>query len=191
MADTARAFTTAISDINSPYDDFAPVIPPDGQKMYFSSKRPYEKHDDIYKSTGQYTENIYWAGKRSREWKFNGSLSKKINEKHNNAVIGLSPNGMQLLIFDGQKNNGDIYKAEYKKSKWRSPKNSKFAKINSRARETSATIAYDNRTMYFVSNRENENSIGGQDIYRSIRSKSSKKWGKPVNAGSTLNSIYD
>ncbi len=191
MADTARVFTTPIAAINSRFDDFAPIITTDGQKMYFSSKRPYDKHDNIYKSTGQYTENIFWAGKRGGDWLFKGNLSKKINEKYNNAVIGLSPNGMQLILFDGQKNNGDIYKAEYKKSKWRSPKDREFAKINSKARESSAAIAYDNRTMYFISNRGHEQKIGGQDIYRSIRRKSNKKWGKPINVGSTLNSIYD
>ncbi|MFO7864196.1 MAG: OmpA family protein [Salinivirgaceae bacterium] len=191
LADTARVFVTSIESVNSEYDDFAPVMPPDGQKMYFTSKRPYEKHDDIYKATGQYMENIFWAGKRKRDWKFNGYLPKKINTSSNNAVVGLSPNGMELILFDGKKNGGDLYQTEYKKQKWRSPKNNKFGKINSKNRESSATIAYDNRTMYFVSNRDDENSIGGQDIYKATRKGSNKKWSKPVNIGGTINSVYD
>lgn len=191
VADTARVFITDLKSINSKYDDFAPVIPPDGKKMYFSSKRPSDKKAVVYKKTGQYVENIYWAGKRGREWKLNGNLSKKINTKENNAVIGLSPNGMQLLLFNGKSNGGDILKTEYKNTKWKTPKDSEFGKINSRAKESSATIAYDNRSMYFVSDRDDDNKIGGQDIYISTRAKSNKKWNTPVNAGGTLNSKYD
>lgn len=191
VADTSRVFVTSIESINSKYDDFAPVITPDGQKMYYSSKRPYKKHEKVYKASGQFMENIFWAGKRDRDWKFNGFLPNKINTDNNTAVIGLSPNGMELLIFDGKKGGGDIYKAQYKKSKWKAPKNSEFGKINSKHRESSVTIAYDNRTMYFVSDRPDDNAIGGQDIYKSTRKKSNKSWGKPVNVGGTINSPYD
>jgi len=191
IADTARVFITRIDEINSKYDDFAPVIPPDGQKMYFTSKRPTEKKEEIYEATGQNVENIFWAGRRGREWNLNGNISKKINTKENNAVIGLSPNGMQLILFDGKANGGDILKTEYKNTKWRTPKDSEFGKINSSARESSATISYDNRALYFVSDRDDPNKIGGQDIYISTRAKSNKKWGKPLNAGGTLNSKYD
>lgn len=191
VADTARVFVTPIEGVNSEFDDFAPVLPPDGQKMYFTSKRPYEKHQKVYKETGQYMENIFWAGKRDRDWKFNGYLPKKINTEDNNAVIGLSPNGMELIIFDGKKNGGDVFKAEYKKSKWRSPKDNEFGRVNSNYRESSATIAYDNRTIYFVSDKPDEKQIGGQDIYKSTRNKSNKSWGKPVNMGGTINSPYD
>lgn len=191
MADTSRVFVTSIESLNSEHDDFAPVITPDGQKMYYSSKRPYKKHEKIYKPTGKFMENIFWAGKRDRDWKFNGYLPKNINDEDNTAVVGLSPNGMELLIFDGAKGGGDIYKAQYKKSKWKSPKDSEFGKINSKYRESSITIGYDNRTMYFVSNRPDKNAIGGQDIYKSTRKKSNKSWGKPVNVGGTINSPYD
>ncbi len=191
MEDTARVFITPIEAINSEYDDFASVVPPSGEKMYFSSKRPYEKHDNIYKGTGQYAENIFLAGKRGRDWKFKGHLPKKINDKENTAVVGLSPNGMQLIIFDGSKNNGDLLKAEYKKNKWQSPKDKEFAKINTKARESSASIAFDNRHMYFVSNREHENQVGGQDIYKATRAKTGKKWSNIENIGGTINSEYD
>jgi outer membrane protein OmpA-like peptidoglycan-associated protein len=191
IADTSRVFITRIEDVNTKYDDFAPVIPPDGKKMYFSSKRPSDKKEIIYKSTGQFVENIYWAGKRGREWQLNGNLSKKINTKENNAVVGLSPNGMQLILFDGKSNGGDLLKTEYRKSKWKTPKESEFGKINSKSKESSATIAYDNRTLYFVSDRDDDKKIGGKDIYISTRAKSNKNWNKPVNAGGTLNSIYD
>jgi outer membrane protein OmpA-like peptidoglycan-associated protein len=191
IEDTARVFITRIDEINTKYDDFAPVIPPDGKKMYFTSKQPTKKKEIIYKATGQNVENIFWAGKHQGEWNLNGNISKKLNTKENNAVVGLSPNGMQLLLFDGKTNGGDIYKTEYKNTKWKAPKDSEFGKINSKDRESSATIAYDNRTMYFISDRDDDKKIGGQDIYISTRAKSNKKWNKPVNAGGTLNSKYD
>ena len=75
-----------------------------------------------------------------------------------------------------------------KKGIWKKPARIPFA-INTRGSETSFTISPSGKEIYYVSDN-GKGSIGGKDIYF-IRKISDRKWSKPQNAGSLINTIYD
>ena len=90
-------------------------------------------------------------------------------------------------MYRGVKRKGDFYVSEARKDKWTSPK--KYSgKFNSSSRETTLNFNEDESIAVFVSSDKKE-SIGGTDIFF-IRKGTNDKWGKPVNLGATINTIY-
>jgi hypothetical protein len=75
-----------------------------------------------------------------------------------------------------------------KKGDWRTPEDLPF-NINSVGSETSLAFSPSGNEVYFVSN-EGKDNIGGHDIYF-ITKTDDKKWSKPQNCGSEINSAYD
>ena len=181
------------SNVNSSYPEYSPVIAVDGKTLFFTSKRPDSKKrkSKLYKPTQQYFENIFRISRSKGEWSDPEKLPKTVNTKHNNAVIGIYPNGQELILFNGKDKNGDLTQTKMKsKTKWTKPKDRLFSRINSKHRETSASIHFDGKTMYFTNN-DPEESKGGSDIFESRRKDSKKSWGKPTNLGNLVNSAYN
>jgi outer membrane protein OmpA-like peptidoglycan-associated protein len=75
-----------------------------------------------------------------------------------------------------------------KKGIWKKPARIPFA-INTRGSETSFTLSPSGKEIYYVTDN-GKGSLGGKDIYY-IRKISDRKWSKPQNAGSLINTIYD
>ena len=93
-----------------------------------------------------------------------------------------------LYVYTGYSNNGDIKVSLNKKGDWKAPKAAPYS-INTRGSETSFSISPSGNEIYFVSDH-GKNNIGGKDIFF-IKKLSDKKWSKPQNAGSIINTIYD
>jgi outer membrane protein OmpA-like peptidoglycan-associated protein len=173
-------------EINSQYDDYAPVITADGGVMYFTSRRPFSEKE--IKRNRESTEHIYEAifDEKDSVWLEAEPLKEPINlPKRHNSNIAISNDGQRLLKYqDDGYGNGDIYETYLMGNKWSDPV-SLGKSINSDDHESSASIAPDGRTIYFVSNRK-EGSQGGRDIWRS-QLKADGKWGKAENLGSIIN----
>ena len=173
-------------EINSEYDDYAPVITADGGVMYFTSRRPFS--DKEIKRNRESTEHIYEAifDEKDSVWLEAEPLKQPINlPKRHNSNIAISNDGQRLLKYqDDGYGNGDIYETYLTGNNWSDPV-SLGKSINSDDHESSASIAPDGRTIYFVSNRK-EGSHGGRDIWMS-ELKVDGKWGKAENLGSTIN----
>ena len=68
-----------------------------------------------------------------------------------------------LYIYQNEKNDGgDLYESTLKGTAWRRPEHLNGS-INTRYHESTISESYDDKTIYFVSNREN--GIGSRDIY--------------------------
>ncbi len=174
--------------VNSEYADYSPVISPDGRKMYFTSRRPGKFNKKRNKLDGFYFEDIYVSLKIKGVWNIANYEGKRINTKHNNAVIGISPNGNRLFLYDGRKNGGDILYSDLKKEKWSGTK-SMSSKINSEFRESSICMTPGGDTVFFVSERTKP-SVGGKDIFMAVRKKKNN-WGKPVILSEEINTPYN
>lgn len=172
-------------NINSPYDDYAPVITADGETMYFTSRRPFTEKEK--KRNRESMEQIYWVefDEKDSVWGDPIALPQSVNvAKRHNSNIAVSNDGQKLLKYqDDGYGNGDIYETYLSGSTWSSP-SSLGRNINSVDHESSASIAPDGRTIYFVSDREG--GQGGRDIWKSTLDENGV-WGKAENLGGVIN----
>jgi outer membrane protein OmpA-like peptidoglycan-associated protein/tetratricopeptide (TPR) repeat protein len=176
-------------NINTEADEYNPIFTPDDTVMYFTSRRQH--HDKAKRSAydNKFFEDIYKSRKIDGEWQKAENMGKTVNySKHNNAAVGLSPDGKQLYIYRGNKDGGDIYASKFKNGKWTSPR-SMPKRFNTKYRETTISISPDERHMYFVSSNPKE-TTGGRDIFVAEKNKQGK-WDKPVNMGNKINTPYD
>lgn len=170
--------------VNSIYSDHSPIITCDGNKLYFTSKRPNSINDNDY-------EKIYVTEKNSNgEWSTPELLPSSINTKaKNESVVALSSDGKMLYFFrSGSGLQGNLYVTEMDdKGEWGKPQ--PMAEIiNSKYRETHITMAPDGNSFYFTSDRPG--GYGGLDIY-TIQKQPDGQWGEPVLLPEEVNSPKD
>ena len=185
----ARVFIDNMgSTINSEYDDYSPVLSPDGTKLYFTSRRPLGKRPKRDKNDHKYYENVFVSQKLGERWMPAAELEGRVNSRSHDATAGISRDGQTLYIYRGEK-GGHIFASEFnhKKNRWSRPKRLPKT-INTDFHETSVALSSDSKTMYFVSDRTG--SIGGKDIWMTTLDEKGK-WTHPVNLGATVNTEYD
>ena len=170
--------------INTSFDEYASVISADGLMLMFTSNHPIREED--VKKGKQGMENIYvsYINETTKKWGEAGILATNVNQPdRNNSAIALSNDGQRMLLYRGDP-DGNIYESVLKGSEWSVPV--KLPKpINSKQHESSASIAPDGRTIYFVSNRKG--GQGGLDIWVSHQN-SKGNWEKAENLGPVVNS---
>lgn len=189
-----RVIIQNIESLNTPADEYNPIFNDDQTSMHYTARRSDTRKEAIYKPDNKYKEDIYIAHKnKENEWEDHGPLSyKRINTKFNDAIVAVSNNGRRLYLYRGDYRgrfmDGMIFVVDNKKGKWKKPK--KIDKnLRSKGKETSIFLADDEKTMYLVSDRE-DNSLGGRDIFIARKDKKGN-WEKPQNLGAKINTPYD
>ncbi|MES2513540.1 MAG: OmpA family protein [Bacteroidota bacterium] len=172
------------SAVNSPYADYSPVLTADQSIMIFTSRR--KGTGDIMEE-GKYLEDIYISERTKSGWSAAEAISSKINSESNEASIGISPDGQEILIYKDDNGDGNIYSTTLNGDQWSTPVKLN-SNINTKHWEPSAFISADGHAIYFVSDRPG--GYGGRDIYVSQRTKDGE-WGKAVNMGPLINTEYD
>lgn len=177
-------------EINSSFDDYAPVITADGEKLFFTSRRPYTEKE--IKRNKPAFEHIYMSGwdEKKKKWLPAYPLPENINiPVRHTSNIAVSNDGHTLLIYQDDVNgNGDIYESILRGREWTNPV-TLGEPICSKYHESSATYSPDGRTLYFVSEREG--GVGGKDIWVSTRDVKTGKWSQPKNLGKVINTAED
>ncbi len=172
--------------INSPFNDYAPVITADGSEMFFTSRRPVTEKE--LKKGVQVAERIFYStfDTETKTWKKAEPLSDNVNVfGRNNSNIAISNDGQRLLIYqDSKYGDGEIFESFLKGRSWSDPQPISTV-INTEFHESSATISPDGRTIYFVSDRKG--GQGKRDIWKCIKG-TDGKWGAPENIGGVVNS---
>ncbi len=171
--------------INSAYADHSPTIDLNESVLIFTSKRP---RDD--QSNENQDEDIFISKSNNYKWQSPTRLGEPVNTLENNeASIGLSIDGKQMFFFrSGKSNVGSIYVSETEDVyNWTEPK---FLRedVNSKYRETHATITPDGNSIFFTSDRKG--GAGGSDIYV-MRKLPDNKWSNPQALPANVNSPYD
>ena len=173
--------------VNTPYDEYAPIISADGLMMIFTSKRPLTKKD--IEDNEQGLENVYVSYYDDMIWKWSEPtlLGELINQPgNNNSAIALSNDGQRMLLYRGDP-DGNIYESVLIGEEWSDPVEL-VKPINSSKHESTASISPDGRTIYFVSNRK-----GGQgqlDIWQ-CHQDNTGSWGTAENLGGIINTMDD
>jgi outer membrane protein OmpA-like peptidoglycan-associated protein len=115
------------------------------------------------------------------------SLSK-LNEGIKSSA-SMSADGRFLVLSFSAKYNGertDLFISKKKSNeRWSRPK--KIKKANSNASEDAPFLSFDNKTLYFASDRKKKNTF---DIYKMVRDSEAGRWSAPVLLGDTVNSAH-
>jgi outer membrane protein OmpA-like peptidoglycan-associated protein len=173
---------TNLSILNSAYHDYCPVYFDDG--ILFTSDRiesgSMKRADanfyfSAFGNDGQHQEPILYES--------------KLNSKFQEGIAAISPDGKTLVFSREIKqvqesnvlNDVRLYTATFTNGVWG---NLKKMSINVKGYSSGhPAFSADGTELYFVSNRPG--GFGGTDIYVSKLKK--RKWGKPKNLGSIVN----
>jgi len=173
--------------VNSKYREYAAVISADESVMIFTSRRDNSTGKAIA-ADGMFFEDIYSTTRQNNVWTPPVNLGPPVNTKEHDATIALSPDGQKLFIYTDE-NAGDILISSLEGEKWSKPESAGGNAINTSASEVHACFSYDEKSIYFVSNKEDDN-LGGFDIY--VTRKNEKgQWTKAENLGPVINTPYD
>ncbi|MBL7920556.1 MAG: PD40 domain-containing protein [Bacteroidia bacterium] len=176
-------------EINSTYADYVPVIVPDENTLYFTSRREGSSNNkkDVY---GNYYEDVYVSVKEKGVWTKAENVKTPINSETNDACVAISPDGQSMIVYrtSSDQVTGDLYITKLgSDNKWE-PLQKMAKEINSQFIETSACFSIDTSQLYFSSNRPG--GYGGKDIYR-IKKLPNGRWALPFNLGPNINTLYD
>ncbi|MFT3885138.1 MAG: OmpA family protein [Flavobacteriales bacterium] len=184
-----RALVTPLGEgVNSDVADYAALVQPDGQRLYFTSRRSSGTGGKVNKATNEYFEDVYVCTATAGGWSAPVPMAVPVNSPLNDASVGLFNGGTTLLIYRDAKGAGDLYETTCTDGVWSDPK-PLGPNVNSPANETSAWFSSDRKWLYFVSDREG--GLGGQDIYRSAWVEATNEWGPADNLGPAINTMYD
>ncbi|HUT53207.1 MAG TPA: OmpA family protein [bacterium] len=176
--------------VNSAASDFAPVVSPDGNSLFFASDR----------AGGLGGQDIWVSERKNGEWSAPRNLGAPVNDQFNQGPdCFYANNGKQYLFitYCNQASEGmcDIYIGEKGgDGLWGKPK-SLGAPINTDYSEANASWDYVNKVLYFVSTRPGGMSGEGPkrlpressyDIWSS-RLGDDGTWGQPANLGAPVN----
>jgi len=175
--------------VNSTYAEYVPLITPDENILYFTSRREGSTGNlkDVY---GNYYEDVYMCQKDEKgKWNKPVNLGAPINTNTHDACVALSFDGNQMIIYRTSEDllSGDLYLSRMGFEGWTTPV--KFGpEVNTPYIETSACFSTDTSVIYFSSNKPG--GFGGKDIYR-IKKLPNGKWSLPMNLGMTINTDKD
>jgi tetratricopeptide (TPR) repeat protein len=178
------------SIVNTEYAEYAPLLPSEENKLYFTSRRKNTMWTNDVDALNNYYEDIYFSERKNGEWQAPQPMDTMVNTWWHDAGTGISSDGERLLIYHTSEDHlhGHIYETALVDGKWTKPETI-HAHINSpHYNETSACYSPDGEMIFFSSDRPG--GFGGKDIY-SVKKAPNGKWAMPMNLGPTINTEYN
>jgi outer membrane protein OmpA-like peptidoglycan-associated protein/tetratricopeptide (TPR) repeat protein len=190
-ANPVRVWIDNLGDsINTEYPEFSPVISADNRVLFYTARRP-DSYGGAKDETNTYYEDIYYSSREyGGDWNGSVNIEQPINTISHDATVGLAPDGKSLLTYKGlNSKNGDIFiTRQDENGVWAEPV-SIGATINTKYHESSATLSFDEKTLYFESDQPG--GFGQHDIYVAYWDEATQTWGKPENLGPTINTEFE
>ncbi len=180
--------------LNSPGEEFAPILINNDSTLIFTYKGPESTGGKSYTfgkadSAGTYHEDIFQSQLTRAGWFAPQSISSNLNSARHDAGTALSPDGLILYIFRASSTDGgDIYMSRKAGRDWTSPVKLDGDINRPDSWEGSVSVTKDGRTIYFSSDRPG--GYGGKDIYTATIVGDST-FGNVVNLGANVNTPFD
>lgn len=170
-------------DINTPFNDYRPVVSFDQKTMFFTSRRGKGQVSDF--EDGQFEEAIYISKNVDDSWEKPTPVENLFDESGLQEAATCLSQGSELYIV----RNGDLYvsKLDTVSDEWSMAEKLPDG-INSKYEENYVCVTEDGQEMYFSSNRPG--GYGGFDIYHCYKLPNGE-WGVPTNLGESVNTEYD
>lgn len=172
--------------INSPFEDYAPVLTEDEKLMVFTSRRPIGNLSDQISADGKYFEDVFFSNRQGARWSAAKNMDRPVNTPFHDSNLALSADGKQLFLYTDE-NDGDILVSDFINGKWSQPRLLP-APINTPYHESSVSVSSDGKKMFVASERPG--GLGGSDIYVTEKNKFGQ-WGFATNLGPSVNSAWD
>lgn len=160
----AHGFTVIQPDIiNSSAPDYCPVVTMDNSKLFFTSRRIQGSTGGNKDIDGYGFEDIYSVDINGGNFSAPVNLGTPVNTSGHEATSSISADGTELFIYkSSQKDPGNIFYSTLNGNSWSEPID--LGKpINTKFKETHASLSPDGQLLYFTSNRRG--GKGGLDIY--------------------------
>lgn len=171
--------TALESPINTPSNEGAICISPDGKRLFFAAKDRKDRD-----ALGGF--DIYYCVKRGNNWSKPYNLGHPVNTTKWDSQPSISADGKSLYFSSrrkGGKGGTDIWVSHLKDNYWTTPINL-GENINTKGNEQSPFIHPDNQTLYFSS--DGHIGMGDADLYV-VRKDENGDWGQPENLGYPIN----
>ncbi|MBS1978178.1 MAG: OmpA family protein [Bacteroidetes bacterium] len=172
--------------VNSPFEDYAPVISRAEDVLIFTSRRPDGNVSMKKDESGKYFEDVFIAQRKEGIWRSARNAGPPINTPYHDSDIALSADGSMLLLY-GEQQEGDILISYKRNDRWTAPAALPFP-VNTKYRESSACFSPDENSLYVASERPG--GFGGLDIYK-ISQLQNGRWSDPINLGPVINTKWD
>lgn len=181
-------------EINSGFNEYAPLLINGGKTLYFTSRRDNTTGGQNNPDDEQYFEDNYRAvwNESTKSWDSVSNDLDRVNGPGFDCISYIAADGLSGLMtlnttatdLKEQTNGSDICEIVFSnKGKWQTPKVIKNKSINSSFFDGAATMTADGNTMYFVSDRNGDQSM--TDIF--VVQKVNKKWAKAVPVSDSIN----
>lgn len=187
-ANPQRVFVDNLgTSINSAYPDYSAFISADESMMVFTSRRDNSTGGKIDEGDKWPFEDLYQSFKVNGKWSPAQNFGPIVNSPEHDATAGLSSDGTTMFIFKyKEKDGGDIYQSTLTGNTWSKPEHLN-KNVNSKWHESSVSLSFDGKRIYFISDRDG--GIGAGDIYYCDKD-AKNDWGPAVNIGPSLNTKY-
>lgn len=176
-------------NINSPYPDYAPILFANGNRLYYTSRKPgsFPEYKD---PNNEYFEDVYYSEKVNNAWENSVNVGLPINSKTHDASVAISQDENTLYIYRTNTSliGGDILKSTKIDGKWTEPTLFESTLNTKTGTESSISIHPNGHQIFFSSNRLG--GYGGKDIYFIIKLPNGA-WSLPTNAGGMINTELD
>lgn len=181
MANAVSAIVKVMEwPVNSPFDDYGPMLNAAEDKLIFTSARDSAFFDKRNKTL---FEEVLISELKDGEWSVPQKISSNINNQFHDAAASLSRDGNSLIIYYGE-GSGDLYRSNFTGKEWSKPV-SMGPFINGPAsNETSGCFTPDGKKFYFSSDRPE--GYGGLDLYVAALDQFGE-WTNAVNLGPEIN----
>jgi OmpA-OmpF porin, OOP family len=177
------------SSVNSTYNEYSPVISPDGKTLYFLR----EGHPQN-RSKEKYSSDVWSASNNGGKWMQASHLQNPFNLNVSNSIYSISPDGNTIITnwmeessnLSMIKGFGIIKKTNTGWSKAEKLNIPKFEKM-CKGRYQFGTLSADGKT-FLMSFSQSKNGVE-DDIYVSFLEKNGE-WTVPMNLGDDVNTDF-
>ena len=169
-------------NINSPIQEIAPIISPDGKTLYFT------REEQMPNSTNVKSQHIWYSTLNNNRWEKAINIGPPLNNEEFNAVIAISNVGKTLYLLNKYRPNGrmeyGISQSFYTKNGWSFPKDIIVHDLYDTEKSMELAVSPQGNVMVFsIQRRDTE---GDKDLYVSFQQKDGT-WSEPKRMGDTIN----
>lgn len=173
-----------LAPFSGDYRDWNLNLSPDGNRLYYTSRRPFQVGDKPKKDN-----DIWFVKKTERGWSKPINPGYPINTEKMDCYASISNKG--TLYYHGfdypdSRGGADLYRSLLVNGKYSEPENLGEA-INSKFHDYDVFIAPDETFLIFASPGRPD-GFGSNDLYISFR-KQDGSWSRTVNMGNRINSM--
>ena len=173
--------------INSPYQDYSPVLNAKKDKLYFTSRRSSENNSEIRDEEFGYRENIYIAQKdKEGNWTDVKKPGNPLNTDGHEGIVNVSADGEKLIIYKPE-DGGDLYQSKRENDSWSEPEKLSD-NINTDHHEFYASLSPNGEKIYYLSDKPA--GYGKHDIYVSELDDDGD-WSEGENLGASINTSFN